>query len=235
MHHPTNSDSARNQVVSIKRHHHENGDASVARDPYLTALIVVVFLWLAATAAILGWSERAHAQWTPSAGDPVLLARVCAHEAGPSSAVDCAAIHEAIRGIARHRALTWDESAWLYSPRALGGLTARPWVAELGPVCRVPTGWVPAEDGSWTRYERRVAPLFELARVITRTSIDPCADEHVHDWAAPTDAMRARAARLGLIPVLRAGARNLLFARPSMRRRDQRLCRWLVRHGGRGA
>ncbi len=200
-----------------------------------TACVVAFLLWLVALAAVLSWAERSHAQWTPPAADAVLLARVCAHEAGPSSAVDCAAIHEAIRGIARHRALTWDESAWLYSPRALGGRTARPWVAELAPVCRVPAGWVPAEDGAWARYERRVAPLFDLAHVVAQHPIDPCADEHVHDWAAPTDAMRARAARLGLIPVLRAGARNLLFARPSMRRRDARLCRWLALHGGRGA
>ncbi len=190
--------------------------------------------WAAVLALLLGAvlmlaPARAVARWCPGPADPDVLARVCAHESGPDALDDCIAIHDAIRGIAEHRALTWDESAWLYSPRALGGETGRPWVAELERVCRVPAGWRTKEDGSWARYEERLAPLFDHAdRCSARKLESPCSGT-VHDWSARTAPMRARAVLLELVPVRCGRTLNDFYARPSMRRREAGLVAWLDR------
>lgn len=153
------------------------------------------------------------------------LAQVCAHEAGLNSPADCQAIREVHVRLAAHRHTSVLRQVRLYSPRALGGRTVRPWFATMGAWCQVaPSSW--PESASWARNEHLWFRHYEaVERIVLENTRPPCAGS-VHDWSCRNcDGMAERAERLGLIPVRCEETRNSFFARPSMRRREDRVSR----------
>ena len=85
-------------------------------------------LILAALTAVLLSPATVSGQ-TRRASDALVLARVCAHEAGWDALADCSAIYDVLRGGAERHGMTLRAFAHAYSGRALRGQTSRPWMA----------------------------------------------------------------------------------------------------------
>lgn len=170
--------------------------------------------------------------------DAIMLARICAHEAGWESdgtgswnaeeTGDCAAIHEVLYRNAHFRGFSYRASGHAYSGRLLSGTTVRSYYNELDAdgtrPPSWPTGsWVTGASGmlqfepgpSWERYRDRWLELLRYAELLAHSNPEdtsPCAIP-VDDWGGRMDA--ARAERLELIPVDCGHTRNDFYARPS--------------------
>lgn len=166
----------------------------------------------------------------------LVLARICVSEAGWDcfESGDGLAIHEVLlRGAAR-RDTTYVDFARTYSPRATGAVPSRlrPWVGGLREDGEAPSSWPRVvtrtrHDGSvavdphppWSRYRGLWLAVLARARSVTALTLEgvgdwsPCA-RSVHDWGGAMD--RARAERIGLIPVDCGETSNDFYARPSI-------------------
>jgi len=175
--------------------------------------------------ALLLASSTASAQRRDS--DALVLARVCAHEAGWDALEDCAAIHAVLSGGAERHGMTLRAYAYAYSGRALRGQTSRPWMAALREDGSEPAGWprvryVVRRDGSaraaahpaWSGYRAQWLALLAYARLLVAGDVASSCVEPPHDWGGSMDA--ARATRIGLIPVSCGGTRNQFYLRPSL-------------------
>jgi len=159
--------------------------------------------------------------------DALVLARVCAHEAGWESLSDCSAIYEVLRGGAERHGMTLRAYAYAYSGRALRGQTSRPWMAALREDGAEPAGWprtryVVQRDGSarasahppWSGYRAQWMALLAHARGLLAGEVASSCVEPPHDWGGSMDA--ARATRIGLVPVDCGVTRNRFYLRPSL-------------------
>lgn len=145
--------------------------------------------------------------------DAVVLARVCAHEAGWSALADCAAIYDVIwSGAARH-GMSFRSYAYAYSGRALRGQTSRPWAGALREDGREPVGW-PMRGPSWSGYRAQWLALLDYARALVAGDAASTCAQTPHDWGGDMDSERA--SRLGLIPVDCGTTRNHFYLRPSL-------------------
>lgn len=175
-------------------------------------------------AALVLFVTSAHAQHE---SDALVLARICAHEAGWSAheSGDCAAIATVLLRLAEDRGWTFRAAAYAYSGRALRGETSRRYYAELDEHGTQPASWpghrwvtrgdiVVAEPGpSWSRFRPRWLALLDHARaVLAGEVVDACADPP-DDWGGRVD--RRRAARLGLVEVDCGETHNDFYRRPS--------------------
>lgn len=162
--------------------------------------------------------------------DDLLLARICAHEAGfdADETGDCAAIHEVLYRGAVRQGLSYSAFAHSYSGRALRGETRRSYYAELDRDGRRPARWpagswasvegtmrfVPGP--SWSRYSAAWLELLAHAAFLVARhpdDVSPC-ECPVDDWGGAVD--RARAERLGLVEVDCGETRNDFYQRPSL-------------------
>jgi hypothetical protein len=164
------------------------------------------------------------------------LARICVSEAGWEcwDTGDGVAIHEVLlRGAERH-AMTYSTFARTYSPRAVGDRPGRlrPWIGSLNEAGDAPFSWPRItthrrRDGMvavephppWSAYRERWLAVLAQAREVIGWTLDDvdewglCEGE-VHDWGGAMD--RARAERIGLIPIDCGETRNDFYARPSL-------------------
>jgi len=165
------------------------------------------------------------------------LARICVSEAGWEcfDTGDGLAIHEVLlRGAERHD-MTYLTFARTYSPRAVGDRPGRlrPWIGGLREDGGEPYSWPrvttrPTSAGlvrvephpPWSNYRDRWLTVLARAReVVAGYALSdvgewsPC-DGEVHDWGGAMD--RARAERIGLIPVECGDTANDFYARPSI-------------------
>ena len=164
------------------------------------------------------------------------LARICVSEAGWDcfESGDGLAIHEVLlRGAERHD-MTYVTFARSYSPRAVGDRPSslRPWIGGMREDGAAPSAWPrivtrPGRDGMvrvephppWSHYRERWLAVLSRAREVVALTLDgvgdwsPCSGS-VHDWGGAMD--RARAERIGLIPVECGETANDFYARPSL-------------------
>jgi hypothetical protein len=132
--------------------------------------------------------------------DSLVLARICAHEAGYTAYEDCAAIHTVLsRGAERHHR-TFRDEAYAYSGMALRRETSRPWYAELDERGREPYSWpiimpLRCRDGicevrrapSWSRYRSLWLLLLATARLfVSGDKWDACTEWPDH-WGGSMD------------------------------------------------
>lgn len=166
-----------------------------------------------------------------AAHDALLLARICAHEAGweADETGDCAAIHEVLWRGAMREGMSYRSFAHAYSGRALRGETSRRYFAYLNERGEEPAYWPRyysrrGSDGlshlsvvpPFSHYRRQWLELLEYARGIVGQhpdDVSPCASP-VHDWGGSMD--RERAQRIGLLEVECGDTRNDFYARPSI-------------------
>ena len=183
-------------------------------------------LILAATTALLLSPSLVSGQ-TRRESDALVLARVCAHEAGWDALADCSAIYDVLRGGAERHGMTMRAFAHAYSGRALRGQTSRPWMAALREDGAEPAGWprtryVVQRDGSarasahppWSGYRGQWLALLNHARALISGRVHSACEEPPHDWGGDMD--HARAERIGLIPVSCGDTRNTFYQRPSL-------------------
>lgn len=184
------------------------------------------------TLFVLVFVAPTHAQ-RASSRDALILARVCAHEAGWNAheTGDCAAIHEVLWRGAIREGMSYRAFAHAYSGRALRGETSRRYFAYLDERGSEPAYWPRyySRRGSggivhmsvvppFSHYRRQWLDLLEYARgIVTQDpdDVSPCASP-VHDWGGSMD--RERANRIGLIEVECGNTRNDFYARPSITR-----------------
>ena len=163
--------------------------------------------------------------------DGLLLARICAHEAGwdADDTGDCAAIHEVLWRGAQREGMSYRSYAYAYAGRALRGETSRGYFAALNEAGDQPSTWpryrtIRRSDGSrilgvvppFSHYRAQWLELLAYANRIVAAPPDdssPCASP-VHDWGGAMD--RDRAARIGLIEIECGDTRNDFYARPSI-------------------
>ena len=170
----------------------------------------------------------AHAQ-RPRVPDHVLLARICVSEAGWQcwDSGDGLAIYEVLSTGAARYDVSFATYARRYTPRATG---VRPsegrtlWVSQLQDSGARPVAW--PSTSPWTLYRPQWFDVLETAEdVLTLDGSrarewSPCASP-VHDWSSLSDTSRARASRLGLVPVNCGTTLNIFYARPSVIRTQQ--------------
>lgn len=165
----------------------------------------------------------------PPMSDALVLARLCQSEAGWTcfESGDGVAIHEVLlRGAARRRS-GYADFAMLYARRLFGtrphSIQRLRWSGELNEEATAPSSWPPPPHREWARYRTRWLGVLRRAREVTATFTLDDADEWavcdgpVHDWGGLSS--RARAARIGLVPV-QCGVsdtqtRNDFYCRPS--------------------
>lgn len=183
-------------------------------------------LILAALTALLLNPTLASGQ-TRREPDALVLARVCAHEAGWDALDDCAAIYDVLRGGAERHGMTLRAYAYAYSGRALRGQTSRPWMGALREDGGEPLGWpsmrlVRMPGGvsrverhpSWSGYRAQWLALLDYARALVSGAVVSRCEEPPHDWGGSMD--HERAERIGLIPVVCGETRNTFYQRPSL-------------------
>lgn len=190
-----------------------------------TAALAVPAVGLGAaalTVLTLGVSE-AEAQ---RVSDTLLLARICVHEAGWDTPLDCAAIHQVLLAGAEREGMSYRSYAYAYAGRALRGETARSWVAHLREDGREPEGWpetVVVRRGDELRVERhapwgafrdRWMTTLDTARQVMAGELTAPCESPPHDWGGRVD--RARARRLGLIRIDCGDTRNDFYQRPAL-------------------
>ncbi len=160
------------------------------------------------------------------ASDTLLLARICVHESGWDSPLDCAAIHQVLVAGAAREDMSYRSYAYSYSGRALRGETSRSWVAHLREDGREPENWprtvvvrrggelVVQPHASWAAFRDRWLVTLETARMVMSGALSHSCETPPHDWGGRVD--RARARRLGLIPVECGETRNDFYLRPAL-------------------
>ena len=168
------------------------------------------------------------------------LARICVSEAnwGCFNTGDGLAIHEVLlRGAERH-GMSYVAFAAAYARRVVGDrvpTTERGrWIRELNEAGTAPFAWPRVttrrirgtdtvrvtEVPPWSHYREGWLSVVERARQVVREyTLENVADWRVcsgdiHDWGGAMD--RARAGRLGLIPVECTNTSNDFYARPSL-------------------
>lgn len=186
-------------------------------------LLALVLVLLAAFGA------RAQEIPVEASRDGLMLARICAHEAGwnADESGDCAAIHEVLWRNSRFRGMSYRSLGFAYSGRLLRGETRRSYHAELTADGATPPGWPlgawVADSGgltfragpAWSNFRPRWLELVAHAEWLVAQDPDdvsPC-EVPVDDWGGAIDA--ARAERLALIPVECGDTHNTFYARPS--------------------
>ena len=159
--------------------------------------------------------------------DALLLARICAHEAGWEARGECAAIYDVLLRVAERHGMTFRGAAYAYSGRALRGSTNRAWVSQLDEAGTAPSSWPTIRTvcrragepcsverhAPWVSYRRPWLDLLDHARSIVRGDVaSPCASRP-DDWGGAMD--RDRASRIGLVEVDCGETRNDFYVRPS--------------------
>lgn len=173
--------------------------------------------------------------------DVLALTRLCISEAGWEcwDTGDGYAIHEVLlRGAAR-QGIRYTSFARAYAQRLFG---ARPhdvarlrWVGQVTERCEAPAAWPTTmtvrrggvvevmPHAPWAAYRDRCLAVVARAHEVATWSLDDVhewgiCDAPVQDWGGWMD--RARAERIGLVPVLcgttEAGTRNDFYCRPSV-------------------
>ena len=182
-------------------------------------------LLLAALTALLLNPSLVSGQ-TRRESDALVLARVCANEAGWDALDDCAAIYDVLRGGAARHGMTLRAFAHAYSGRALRGQTSRPWMAALREDGGEPLGWPTMRTvrtggvvrverhPSWSGYRAQWLALLDYARALVSGAVTSRCEEPPHDWGGDMD--HERAERIGLIPVACGTTRNTFYLRPSL-------------------
>lgn len=188
-----------------------------------TLLPVVVLALLVALASPSATAQR-------RAPDHLILAQLCAHEAGweADETGDCVAIHEVIWRGARREGMSYASFARTYARRLFSFSTTRSYFAALDERGTEPSTWPRVRtrrlgNGSvavesvprFSHYRAAWLDLLAYAATIVGEDPDvlaPC-DGPVHDWGGSMD--RERANRIGLIPVDCGDTRNDFYARPS--------------------
>lgn len=204
-------------------------------DNAVLAVFATAALAVLAAKGCTGAAAAQNAPLTPA----LVLVRLCISEAGWEcfDRGDGIGIHEVLlRGSARQR-IRYTSFARAYARRLFG---ARPhdvarlrWVGQITERCDAPAAWpttmtvrrrgvvsvVP--HAPWGAYRERCLAVVERAREVVTWTLDDVdewgvCDTPVHDWGGWMD--RARAARMGLIPVscgaTEQGTRNDFYCRP---------------------
>lgn len=167
---------------------------------------------------------------TEAQADPdyLLLARICAHEAGWDAFNDCPAIYAVLMRNAERHGYSFRSAAYAYSGRALRGETSRSYYAGLNEEGTRPEGWpatvwvrrgdvMVTESGpAWSNYRDRWLALLAHARAIVAGDVTHSCAETPDDWGGRVD--RRRAATIGLIEIDCGDTRNDFYVRPSTRR-----------------
>lgn len=158
--------------------------------------------------------------------DPSLaLARICVSEAGWDcfNTGDGIAIHEVLLRGAERNQVRYTTFARAYAGRVMG---ARPhqqprlmWVMGLRKDGAEPQHWPEPPHASWGVYRQRWLTVSERATEVSAWTLEDIGEwgvcmDAVHDWGGVMD--RARAERIGLIPVNCEGTSNDFYARPSL-------------------
>lgn len=161
--------------------------------------------------------------------DHVLLARVCAHEAGFDANVDCEAIHAVLQRVAARSGHSYRAAAFAYSGVALRGASRRSYVAQLDERGREPASWPRmvtvcrrgtcrvVQHAPWSAYRERWLALVARAERIVAGAVAHSCDEEPDDWGGVAD--RERAARLGLRRISCGETRNDFYVRRGGRER----------------
>lgn len=160
------------------------------------------------------------------ASDTLLLARICVHESGWESPLDCAAIHQVLVAGSEREGMSYRSYAFAYSGRALRGETLRSWVAHLREDGREPLNWprsVTVRRGEelrvephapWGAFRDRWLTTLETARMVMSGELRSSCVTPPHDWGGRVD--RARARRLGLIRIECGETHNDFYLRPAL-------------------
>lgn len=192
-----------------------------------TALVLSVLALVASSAGADG----------PRVSEQLALARLCASEAGfPERREeggwrfydDCPAIYAALQFGGEQMDMTWLGFARAYSRRVMGQTITGPraWVAHLQADGSEPAGWPtivtrPQRDGTvrvephapWRAYREAWRALYDHAGEVLRGEVIAPCEGPVSDWGGSMD--RARAERIGLIPVMCGTTQNDFYIRPS--------------------
>ena len=175
------------------------------------ALAVAVFVLLA-LALMMRADDcgRASAQDRQDNAPAIVLARVCAKEAGFGGFADCPPIAAVLLKVGRGDVV---RGARLHSRRVFDpvALRHRPWIAYLRGDGAQPTGW-PA-NVSWRNQRPRWLRLVALARgVLDGPGEAPCAPD---TWGGPMDRERAR--RIGYVRINCGPTVNDFYRNPPRR------------------
>ncbi len=103
----------------------------------------------------------------------LVLARICVHEAGwlADKTGDCDGIYQVLKRVGRNNLV---RGAWRYAPRAMLGISGRPWVVELGQI--VPS----ALSRIWQRVRNHWSRIMRYAhKLTTGTQRARCRPDHL--------------------------------------------------------
>lgn len=163
--------------------------------------------------SLVGGTCEARAQ--DRADEALLLARLCANEAGLPLSDDCAAIDHVLRVRASVSGRTYADVLHRYQRNAgalgLDRTDSRRWIAFLSPDGAEPPGWQPRLR--WSRHRPRWLALYEQAQAIRAGEVpSPCDVEPDH-WGAPGYLDRPR--RAGWSRVDCGATRNAFWRMPA--------------------
>lgn len=187
--------------------------------------------WLGFWFAFIAIVQFARAQTHRRPTDVELLVRTTVHEAGWDDTGDMEAIYAVLSAGAEREEIPFRSFARRYSRHLHTGDVTRRWASELVEACTEPPSWPEVvtvrrrgevrvvEHAPWRAYVERCRAVFDRAhRVISGESTHRC-ERTPHDWGGRVD--RARARRLGLLPVDCGPTVGDYYARPSLVRGER--------------
>lgn len=190
----------------------------------------VLLAWLGFWFGFIALVQLARAQPRRHPTDAELLVRTTVHESGWDDTGDMEAIYAVLAAGAEREGISFRSFARRYSRHLHTGDVTRRWASELVEACTAPPSWPEVTTvrrrgevrvvahAPWRAYVERCRSVFGRAHRVISGELTHRCERAPHDWGGRVD--RARARRLGLLPVDCGPTIGDYYARPSLVRAE---------------